>query len=463
MRRRSRTSTRSRSRRPRLSSTPSGPRSGSATCASPLSVSRSWTGRRGRSRRPTAIAGRIVIASPSSTMIASACWRRSRPRFRRAAEGAALLETARGRGDRERAARGEPRPGDRRLARRPARPQRRGDARVLGMPRVALLVERRPGAPAWSSRLVWLRRGEDEDGRDRDLHARTRPRVGAFHPRRQARVVVAPIRLEGQQGRGTAASRSATAISTSATSRCSSGSRTRPSRDRERRALSRASSAPSSRPSRRSRTRSRRTTSTRRHTRAGSPTCAARRARAAARPRGDEAPRARRALPRHRQDRHPVRDPAAAGPLTAEEFELVKEHPVLGEKILAPIERLADVRPIVRSCHERWDGPGYPDGKRGEEIPLESRIVFVCDAFHAMTTDRPYRKRLSEAEAVSRLREGAGSQFDPAVVETSRGSTRRATSCCSTEVAGPPAGRSRRRPRTRAASGSDTTCPGSPA
>jgi HD-GYP domain-containing protein (c-di-GMP phosphodiesterase class II) len=106
------------------------------------------------------------------------------------------------------------------------------------------------------------------------------------------------------------------------------------------------------------------------------------------------------------------------GPLNDAEFELVKEHPVLGEKILAPIERLADVRPIVRSCHERWDGRGYPDGKRGEEIPLESRIVFVCDAFHAMTTDRPYRKRLSQVEAIGRLREGAGTQFDPAVVET---------------------------------------------
>jgi diguanylate cyclase (GGDEF)-like protein len=106
------------------------------------------------------------------------------------------------------------------------------------------------------------------------------------------------------------------------------------------------------------------------------------------------------------------------GPLSDAELELIKEHPVLGEKILAPIERLADVRPIVRSCHERWDGRGYPDGKRAEEIPLESRIVFVCDAFHAMTTDRPYRRRLSQEEAIRRLREGAGSQFDPAVVET---------------------------------------------
>jgi HD-GYP domain-containing protein (c-di-GMP phosphodiesterase class II) len=76
------------------------------------------------------------------------------------------------------------------------------------------------------------------------------------------------------------------------------------------------------------------------------------------------------------------------------------------------------VRPIVRSCHERWDGGGYPDGLAGEDIPLESRIIFVCDAFHAMTSDRPYRKRITEDEAVRRLREAAGSQFDPRVVET---------------------------------------------
>ncbi len=106
-----------------------------------------------------------------------------------------------------------------------------------------------------------------------------------------------------------------------------------------------------------------------------------------------------------------------AGPLTDEEFEIVKEHPELGEKILAPIERLADVRPIVRACHERWDGLGYPDGKSGAQIPVEARIVLVCDAFHAMTTDRPYRKRLPEDLAVSRLREASGSQFDPSVVD----------------------------------------------
>ena len=105
------------------------------------------------------------------------------------------------------------------------------------------------------------------------------------------------------------------------------------------------------------------------------------------------------------------------GPLTDEEFEVVKGHPELGEKILAPIDRLADVRPIVRSCHERWDGLGYPDGKKGTEIPLESRIVLVCDAFHAMVTDRPYRSRLPRDEAMLRLRESAATQFDPTVVE----------------------------------------------
>ena len=105
------------------------------------------------------------------------------------------------------------------------------------------------------------------------------------------------------------------------------------------------------------------------------------------------------------------------GPLTDEEFEIVKGHPELGEKILAPIERLADVRPIVRACHERWDGRGYPDGKAGKEIPVEARVVLVCDAFHAMVTDRPYRGRMPDAEAVERLVESSGTQFDPAVVE----------------------------------------------
>ncbi len=105
------------------------------------------------------------------------------------------------------------------------------------------------------------------------------------------------------------------------------------------------------------------------------------------------------------------------GPLTDEERVIVEQHPELGARILAPIERLSHVREIVRCCHERWDGGGYPHGRGAEEIPLEARIVFVCDAFHAMTTDRPYRKALAEEEARRRLREAAGSQFDPRVVE----------------------------------------------
>jgi diguanylate cyclase (GGDEF)-like protein len=106
------------------------------------------------------------------------------------------------------------------------------------------------------------------------------------------------------------------------------------------------------------------------------------------------------------------------GPLTPDERSVMEQHPELGEKILAPIERLAEVRAIVRSCHEHFDGGGYPDSKTGAEIPLEARIILVCDAFHAMTTDRPYRKRLSTEEASHRLREAAGTQFDPDVVET---------------------------------------------
>jgi diguanylate cyclase (GGDEF)-like protein len=108
---------------------------------------------------------------------------------------------------------------------------------------------------------------------------------------------------------------------------------------------------------------------------------------------------------------------AKPGRLTAIERKLVQTHPELGERIIAPIDRLQVVRPIVRHCHERWDGSCYPDGIAGDDIPLESRIIFVCDAYHAMTTDRPYRRRLSHREAVRRLVEGAGSQFDPNVVE----------------------------------------------
>jgi len=104
------------------------------------------------------------------------------------------------------------------------------------------------------------------------------------------------------------------------------------------------------------------------------------------------------------------------GPLTPDERAVVETHPLLGERILQPIEQLEEVRRIVRSGHERWDGTGYPDRLKGEAIPLESRIIIACDAFHAMTTDRPYRAALSAEEARRRLEEGSGAQFDPGVV-----------------------------------------------
>ena len=96
---------------------------------------------------------------------------------------------------------------------------------------------------------------------------------------------------------------------------------------------------------------------------------------------------------------------------------MVETHPVLGERILAPIAQLEEVRTIVRHCHERFDGAGYPDRLRGDEIPIESRIIFACDAFHAMTTNRPYRSALSLRKARRRLEDGAGTQFDPQVVD----------------------------------------------
>ncbi|HET8528303.1 MAG TPA: GAF domain-containing protein [Gaiellaceae bacterium] len=109
------------------------------------------------------------------------------------------------------------------------------------------------------------------------------------------------------------------------------------------------------------------------------------------------------------------------GRLNADERALMETHPELGERIIAPIDRLQEVRGIVRHCHERWDGRGYPDRLAAEAIPLEARIIFVCDAYHAMTTDRPYRRRLSHPEAVRRLRQAAGTQFDPHVVERALG------------------------------------------
>ena len=105
------------------------------------------------------------------------------------------------------------------------------------------------------------------------------------------------------------------------------------------------------------------------------------------------------------------------GSLTPEEFTVMKEHPVIGERILASVPFLAPLGPIVRAEHERWDGAGYPDGLKGEEIPIESRIIHACDAFHAMASDRSYRPALTPAAILKEFRDGSGSQFDPRVVE----------------------------------------------
>jgi diguanylate cyclase (GGDEF)-like protein len=105
------------------------------------------------------------------------------------------------------------------------------------------------------------------------------------------------------------------------------------------------------------------------------------------------------------------------GPLTDEEWEFVERHPVIGERILAAAPALAGAARIVRSTHERYDGTGYPDRLVAEQIPLEARIISVCDAYHAMTSDRPYRSVLGHPRALDELRRCAGGQFDPTVVE----------------------------------------------
>jgi HD-GYP domain-containing protein (c-di-GMP phosphodiesterase class II) len=107
-----------------------------------------------------------------------------------------------------------------------------------------------------------------------------------------------------------------------------------------------------------------------------------------------------------------------AGPLTAEERAVIETHTVVGEAMLENVGGvLGEVGKIVRSCHERYDGRGYPDGLAGEAIPVEATIVSCCDAFNAMTTDRPYRLALPLAEAMNELRTHRGTQFDPRVVD----------------------------------------------
>ena len=102
--------------------------------------------------------------------------------------------------------------------------------------------------------------------------------------------------------------------------------------------------------------------------------------------------------------------------LTDEEFAFMKQHTIIGERMLAVAPALKGVARIVRSSHERWDGHGYPDAIAGEQIPLPARIVSVCDSFDAMISDRPYQTPRTPEEALQELRRCAGTQFDPAVV-----------------------------------------------
>jgi diguanylate cyclase (GGDEF)-like protein len=105
------------------------------------------------------------------------------------------------------------------------------------------------------------------------------------------------------------------------------------------------------------------------------------------------------------------------GPLTDSEWSFVRQHTLIGERILGAAPALLPVAKLVRASHEHFDGSGYPDGLAGEAIPLGARIVAVCDAFDAMTTSRPYRDALSVEDALAEIRACAGTQFDPAVVD----------------------------------------------
>jgi putative nucleotidyltransferase with HDIG domain len=105
------------------------------------------------------------------------------------------------------------------------------------------------------------------------------------------------------------------------------------------------------------------------------------------------------------------------GPLTADEFEHVKQHVIIGAQILAPLVHLGDIVAMVKSHHERFDGTGYPDGLRGEEVPLGGRVIAVAEVYDALTTSRPYQEKMTPEQAVERMADLAGTVLDPKVYD----------------------------------------------
>jgi len=105
------------------------------------------------------------------------------------------------------------------------------------------------------------------------------------------------------------------------------------------------------------------------------------------------------------------------GALSDPEWDVMREHPTIGAQIVAPIQFLGDAVEVIRHHHERFDGAGYPSGMRGKEIPLAARVFAVADSYDAMTSDRPYRDAMPKDRALEEISSGAGSQFDPDVVE----------------------------------------------